>query len=88
MEFTTIELTLEQEVIIRAADLEIDGLELEELRVCLKQATRSDLIKTNIIHQLAQPIGCSQKSRPRLGRLIRSHRSELVGRVRSQWQLF
>lgn len=53
MEFATIELTLEQEALVRAAELEIDELEPEELWVFLKFATRSDLIKTSTIHQLA-----------------------------------
>jgi len=63
----TYDLTLEQEAIARAAEFEVDKLDLEELRVCLKQAIRNDLIQSNIIHQLAQSLPTS-KSRPRLVR--------------------
>lgn len=54
--FPTGDLSLEQEAIVRAADFEIDTLDPEELKVCLKLAIRNDLIKTNIIHQLTQPV--------------------------------
>lgn len=53
--FLTGKLSLEQEVIVRAADFDIDTFDREELRICLKLAVRNDLIKTNIIHQLSQP---------------------------------
>jgi len=64
-----IELTLEQEAIVRAAQFEVDKLELEELRLCLKQAIRNDLIQSNIIHQLAHS-QAARKSRPRLVRAL------------------
>lgn len=63
------ELTLEQEAIVRAAQFEVDKLDLEELRLCLKQAIRNDLIQSNIIHQLAQS-RTARKSRPRLVRAL------------------
>lgn len=72
MEFTTIKLTLEQEAHVRAAELEIDQLELEELRVCLKLATRSDLIKNSIIQELAQQPNLPEKRRPRVIQRVRS----------------
>jgi len=64
----TIELTLEQEAIVRAAEFEVDKLDLGELRVCLKQAIRNDLIQSNIIQQLAEQPLPARKGRPRLVR--------------------
>lgn len=69
--FPTGDLSLEQEAIVRAADFEIDTLDPEELKICLKLAIRNDLIKTNIIHQLTQPKRLS-KRRLRLARKVLS----------------
>lgn len=69
--FPTGDLSLEQEAIVRAADFEIDTLDPEELKICLKLAIRNDLIKTNIIHQLTQPTVLS-KRRLRLARKVLS----------------
>lgn len=83
LEFTTIELTLQQEAAVRAAELEIDTLELEELRLCLKLATRSDLIKTNIIHQLSEQEDLPKISQPRLARRVMSENKKLVTKLRA-----
>ncbi len=83
LEFSEMELTLEQEAAVRAAELEIDMLELEELRLCLKLATRSDLIKTNIIHQLSGREDLPKISRPKLARRVMSEHKKLVTKLRS-----
>jgi len=83
LEFSEMELTLEQEAVVRAAELEIDMLELEELRLCLKLATRSDLIKTNIIHQLSGREDLPKISRPKLARRVMSEHKKLVTKLRS-----
>ncbi|HEY9845474.1 MAG TPA: hypothetical protein V6D03_04690 [Candidatus Caenarcaniphilales bacterium] len=81
LEFTTVELTLEQEAIVRAAELEIDTLAPEELRVCLKLATRSDLIKTSIIYQLTQQASPHKKWRTQIVRRVGSNSKKLVGKL-------